>query len=297
MFQHTVDRADRLTPGAHRISVVAEGHRALVQAQLRGRLRGRILWQPENRGTAAGILWPISCLMATSPDDIVLIYPSDHFIWPEESFLSAMLDAVHAVEQKPDRLVLVGAKPDRLELDYGWIQPDGEASSSGSHRLRRVGRFLEKPSRSEAARAFADGALWNTLILVGAVRTLWQLGRYCLPQTMHLLEWLRTATGSPREKESTERIYASLPNGSFSADVLEKAPEFLMVMELNDVEWSDWGRPERIAQSVRWLGRTPAFPLDVLQSEFREQAAPRRAADFARPAALPSPGLGSAPPV
>lgn len=295
MFQHTVDRADRLTSGAHRFSVVSEGHRPLVHAQLRGRLPGRILWQPENRGTAAGILWPISCLMAKRPDDIAIIHPSDHFVWPEESFLSALLDAVRAVEQKPDRLVLVGAKPDRLELDYGWIQPDGpdgEASCSGSHRLRRVGRFLEKPSNNQAARALAAGALWNTLILVGAVRTIWQLGRYCLPQTMELLEWLRSETGAPQENEVTQRIYASLPNSSFSAEVLERAPEFLRVMELNDVEWSDWGRPERIAQSIQWLGRKPAFPLDLLQPDSHQGVPPSRAADIARPA-LPSPGLSS----
>jgi mannose-1-phosphate guanylyltransferase len=88
---------------------------------------------------------------------------------------------------------------------------------------------------------------------------------------MELLEWLRSETGAPQENEVTQRIYASLPNSSFSSEVLEKAPEFLRVMELNDVEWSDWGRPERIAQSIQWLGRKPAFPLDLLQPDSHQK--------------------------
>ena len=111
MFQHTVDRADRTSPGVHRFSVVSEGHRSFVRTQLRGRPTGRLLRQPENRGTAAGILWPISCLMRKHPDDVVVIYPSDHFIWPEGAFVSAVSAAVREVERNPDRVVLLGRNP------------------------------------------------------------------------------------------------------------------------------------------------------------------------------------------
>ena len=291
MFQHTVDRADRLSPGVHRFSVVSEGHRSLVRAQLAGRPSGRLLWQPQNRGTGAGILWPISCLMRKHPDDIVVIYPSDHFIRPESSFLSVVSDAVERVAANVDRVVLLGAKPNRLELDYGWIQPDGEERAFGSRSIRSVHRFLEKPSEAEARTALADGALWNTLIVIGAVRTFWQLGRYCMPETMELLDWLGSETGSPQEPELTQRIYASLPDGNFSSDVLEKAPEFLEVMELSGIEWSDWGRPERIAESIQSLGRKPAFPLGLVP-DFHQPEVLRPAGHFAQSAILSSPGIG-----
>ena len=51
MFQHTLDRADMLTPSERR------DHREEVCSQLRGR--------------------------ASDPDATVIIYPSDHFIYPE----------------------------------------------------------------------------------------------------------------------------------------------------------------------------------------------------------------------
>jgi mannose-1-phosphate guanylyltransferase len=284
MFQHTIDRADRLTPGTNRISVVSTGHRGLVESQLRGRETGLLLWQPLNRGTAAGILWPICSLMTSHADDIAVIYPSDHFVHPERDFLAAVSEGVRAVERKRDRLLLLGAEPDHLELDYGWIQPASEEAGSAHTGLRRVSRFVEKPCENEARRVMAQGALWNTLILIGRVRTLWQLGRYCLPETMMLLEWLRSATGGPRERELVHKIHAMLPEKNFSSEVLEKAPELFTVMPLRGVEWSDWGRPERIVQSIRRLGRTPAFPSSLVTESDPRSAVGMRALE-------PSPSL------
>jgi hypothetical protein len=73
--------------------------------------------------------------------------------------------------------------------------------------------------------------------------------------------------------------------------VLEKAPEFLEVMELSGIEWSDWGRPERIAESIHSLGRKPAFPLGLVPL-FHQPEALRPAGHFAQSAILSSPGIG-----
>ena len=40
------------------------------------------------------------------------------------------------------------------------------------------------------------------------------------------------------------------------------------VMELTDVLWSDWGKPERIAETLRRIDRRPAFPLTCLDRPF-----------------------------
>lgn len=32
-------------------------------------------------------------------------------------------------------------------------------------------------------------------------------------------------------------------------------------MELSGVLWSDWGKPERIVETLRRIGKSPAFPL------------------------------------
>jgi hypothetical protein len=45
---------------------------------------------------------------------------------------------------------------------------------------------------------------------------------------------------------------------SFSRDMLERAPDRLAAMEMEGVEWSDWGRPERI-ETVLALRRSRAL--------------------------------------
>jgi hypothetical protein len=39
-------------------------------------------------------------------------------------------------------------------------------------------------------------------------------------------------------------------------------------MELTGVLWSDWGKPDRIAETLRRIARTPAFPPACLDQPF-----------------------------
>ena len=69
----------------------------------------------------------------------------------------------------------------------------------------------------------------------------------------------RRAIGSPEEEKRLNLVYRSMPARDFSADVLQKCPEALIVLELSGVTWSDWGRPERIRETLRAIGKKPAF--------------------------------------
>ena len=52
-----------------------------------------------------------------------MIYPSDHFISPEDSFLLAVKQAMQDSTGLGSRPVLLAVKLDSLELEYGWIKP------------------------------------------------------------------------------------------------------------------------------------------------------------------------------
>jgi hypothetical protein len=47
--------------------------------------------------------------------------------------------------------------------------------------------------------------------------------------------------------------------------MLQPLTDQLGVIELDGVLWSDWGRPERIVETLRLLGKTPAFPMEVFR--------------------------------
>lgn len=268
LFQHTLDRADRLTAADRKVIVIARSHAWEVWPQLGLRPSGMVILQPANRGTAAGVFLPLTYIRARDPQATVVIYPSDHFVYPEHRFLDSVQRAIWTAEWLPDRLVLLGVPPDRLELDYGWIIPGAQLDRSSNDQIRGVRAFLEKPAVAEADAALEAGALWNTLVVAVKVETLWEMGRQCLPDLMPCFERLLAVIGTSYEAKTLETIYEHMPAHNFSAELLQRVPEQLAVVETAGVLWSDWGKPERIANTLRRIGRQPAFPLACLGRPF-----------------------------
>lgn len=265
MFQHTIDRATTLTAAARTVTVIARSHHREAFAQLDGRKAGTVLLQPENRDTAAGVFLPLTYVRAHDPHALVVVYPSDHFVYPETRFLDTVAAAACCAERFRDRLILLGVPPTRPEIEYGWIQPDRLLSLEGRRPLRDVRAFLEKPTREQAESALALGALWNTLVFAARVSTVWELGQRCFPEVIQRFDRLLHAIGTFQETMVLQAIYADMPRRNFSSDLLERVPDRVAVMELNGVLWSDWGKPERIAETIRHIGRRPAFPPDCLE--------------------------------
>lgn len=268
LLQHTVDRAARLTPAAQSVLVIAQTHRQEAMTQLDGRGVGTVLFQPANRDTGAGVFLPLTYVRARDPLATVIIYPSDHFVYPEERFLATVQDAVLVAEGLPDRIVLLGVPPDRLELDYGWILPGERLAHAGTNPVQKVRTFLEKPTAQQADDALANHALWNTMVMTAKVETLWRLGQQCFPELIERFERLGRAIGTSEEARVLETIYQTMPRRNFSSDLLQRVPDQVAVTELTNALWSDWGRPERITEALRRIGRTPAFPLAALASPF-----------------------------
>ena len=261
MLQHTLARADRLGPREHQLTVVARSHQREAQSQLADRPQGTVIAQPANRNTAAGVFLPLTHIYRCDPDATVVIYPSDHFIYPEERFIELTAHAVKAAEALPHRLVLLGVQPESIDLDYGWIQPGHLLWQSGNYWVRAVDQFLEKPSYAHAVAIRKFGGLWNTLIVAVKACTLWQIGWRCFPEIMGLFERLRCVIGTSREGPVLDAIYEAMPARNFSADLLKPATNQVSVMPMEGMLWSDWGRGERIVDTLCLLGRQPNFPM------------------------------------
>ena len=266
MFQHTLHRAAKLTPSDRMVTVVAQEHGILPWTQFDGIPGIQILPQPRNRDTAAGIFLPLAYIRTRDPEATVILYPSDHFVYPEDRFLEVIQYAVQTAQQPPWRLVLLGVEPECLELEYGWIQPGHTIDQSSVSHVRAVQAFLEKPDSIQASRARDAGAVWNTLILTAKLQKLWELGWLCFPEIMPLFERLCEAIGGPEEDKTLNAIYRIMPAENFSSGLLNRVPEQIAMIPLTGVLWSDWGKPERIAETLRKIGKQPAFPLRFLST-------------------------------
>ncbi len=264
MLQHTLDRANRVVPSNQKVTVIAENHLPYVQETLINPQSGNIILQPQNCGTAAGIFLPLTHIRARNPKATVVIFPSDHFVFPEDRFLETIHRATRAIDILKDRIFLLGVRPTHLELDYGWVNVGQIIGKQGNSTLRQVVSFMEKPTPRQALQAMSNNALWNTMVMVGKIETLWGLGWQCFPDIMKRFAWLEPFIGTGDEQQRLYHIYRGMPFFNFSSDLLQKVPERLGIIELEEILWSDWGRPERIYETLEILGKKPKFPSEIL---------------------------------
>jgi mannose-1-phosphate guanylyltransferase len=261
MLEHTLLRADNWSACERQLVIVAAAHRNEALPLLAGRRSRKVILQPANRDTLPGIFLPLTHVVARDSKATVLIFPSDHFIYPERKFVPVVNHAVQAVEELSDRIVIVGAPADSQELEYGWVCPGDAIWTSKEHSIRSVKRFLEKPSAPLASQAMACGGLWNTFIMAAKAETLWQLGWDYAPEVLKHFERLAEAIGTSREQETIEAIYEIMPARNFSYSLLTPAASRIGVISMEGVTWSDWGREERIVQTLARIGKVPNFPV------------------------------------
>jgi len=261
MFQHTHDRADQISLPERKLTVIARNHERDVHSQLVKAKAGRVISQPKNCGTAVGIFLALTHIRAEEPDATVIIFPSDHFVYPEDRFVELVRTAAQAARQMEHRLLLLGALPDRPEPEYGWIEPGRDLAWIHGYRVLAAKGFREKPGPERCLQAMADGALWNTLILAGKLKTLWMMGWICFPEVMKLFEAYGESIATSEELSVLEAIFEIMPARNFSTHLLERVPSRLAVVEMKGVLWCDWGRPDRILETLSHVGKRPAFSL------------------------------------
>ncbi len=259
MLRHTVERAERVSGMERMLIVAAEHHEVFLEECLEPRYHGRVIFQPRNRDTAPGIFLPLTRILAADPGAKVVILPSDHFVFPESAFLSAVRRAVVVAGGEPKKAVLLGANPDSEETEYGWIEVGQAVGDLDGHPIRRVAGFREKPDWATVRRLLHSGGLWSTMVVAARAQALWELGWRHLPVVMSRFEVWASSIGSRHESEALASMYARLPSANFSTDILQASPESLLVMELDDVIWSDWGTERRIVELLHRLGKRPAF--------------------------------------
>ena len=265
MLQHTWDRASCLTTSSRMVTVCDTSHQPFVMKDFGKARDGHLVFQPKNRGTAAGVFLPLTYIRARNPNATVVVFPSDHFIYPEERFLQQVHSAVLAAEQWKERIILLASPPTSLELEYGWIEPGTSLGWIQGAELHSVHSFVEKPKLEQGVGIIARGGLWNTFVLTARIETLWNMGWRSCPSLMDRFEQLFDVIGTSLEGKVLEFIYHDMPRYNFAVDLLQQQREQIGVLKLRDVLWSDWGRSERIIETLSRIGRVPRFSTEKVK--------------------------------
>ena len=277
MLQHTVDRARSVVPKEQVVTVIGNGRREYLAESANGNFPGPVLEEPGDLGTAPGVFLPISYVLAKNPEAVVILLPSDHFVHPEDRFCDSILQAFELLEKNRDHIILAGAIPDRAETGYGWIVPEKRRTNGRSHVSHgpaKVMHFRENPGEAEADELFRQGCLWNTMVIAARAKTLWLAGRQCLPEMMSEFDAYRMVLRAIYEGRLDARfeaialvnIYKNMAPADFSEDVLLHFSRHCIVLPLDGVDWCDWGRPQRVTETLARLGRRPSFQEEDLET-------------------------------
>ncbi len=256
LLETTLARVAPVFPSVRTVVIVNRGHLDLARPQLVSLPRSNVLVQPRNRDTGPGILVSLLELARRDPRALVSTFPSDHDVRAEGAFRRHVVRMTRLIDRYPDKIALLGARPDRIDTGYGYIVPGmrvGDAPGAFA-----VAAFHEKPARPVAARIVGRGGLWNSFVMVGRVARLIDLIAGVRPDDVARL------TALPADPDALAPVYDELRPWNFSRDFLAHVPEHLIVTRADDLGWSDWGTPEAIERTFATLGVVPPWRVAQL---------------------------------
>lgn len=168
-------------------------------------------------------------------------------------------DVARTVPRRSESMILLAAEATNPEPEYGWIEPGETVAWTARGPLRRVRRFMEKPSPAEADALFHAGCLWNMFVFAARVSSLVDAGRTCVPLLHDRLSRMELFLGTQHELWAMRQACMLAPTANFSRSVLQDTSLSLGVSAVPALTWCDLGTPERVARTWRRLGVAPAW--------------------------------------
>lgn len=196
LLEQTRQRVARSIDSSRTMFVVTKSHEPFYESLANTLPNHLLLEQPENRGTAAAILYALFRIAARSPQAVVAFFPSDHHFSDDQAFMSHVDLAFEAARMRPETVVLLGITPSGAEVDYGWIEPHESILSSMPRSITRVQRFWEKPTADVARNLMDRGCLWNSFVMVGCVDALLKMTEQASPEIYELFAENASAFGT-----------------------------------------------------------------------------------------------------
>ena len=237
LIQMTVERFLPICPASNIWIVTSERYGQTVKAQLPQIPDSNILTEPAARNTAPCIAYACWNIRMHHPDANVVVCPSDALVTDPQEYRRIILRALEFSAQG-DRIVTIGVKPSRPETGYGYIETAGGTCSSGE--VVKVSSFREKPDAATAQEYLESGRhLWNAGIFVWTAETICKAITRWAPQIAGVMDTMSADFYTPKEKETTARLFPTCEKISIDYAVMEKSPDIYTIPA--DFGWSDLG--------------------------------------------------------
>ncbi len=197
--------------------------------------------EPFGRGTAAAIALAALWIAETqSPDELMLVMPSDHLITNNKLFLTAVTEAKILASQ--NKLVTLGIIPTAPETGYGYIEFENN----------HVIRFVEKPAFDLALKySQSSNYLWNSGMLI------FKAGVMLEEMALHCPEILDTAKHCYSLSKAIDNQFILDPNSllqikedTIDYAVMEKSANIAVVACDREMGWNDIGSWDAFSKTM-----------------------------------------------
>ena len=235
LLQLTYDRFINICQPENIYIVTNENYKDLVKQQIPELGTDQILLEPIRRNTAPCIAYACYKINKVNPQAIVVVSPSDHAIFNNRRFFSALKKALKIAQQE-GKLVTLGIKPKRPETGYGYIQYITDKEKD----YKKVKTFTEKP-QMELAKKFIESGdfVWNAGIFIWSTEAILKAFEKHLADIAEVFEEGNSVYFTKNEKAFIKKAYSQSRNISIDYGIMEKAEDVLVV--LGEFGWSDLG--------------------------------------------------------
>lgn len=212
-------------------------HRFIAAEQLRSTQikPRRIFLEPVGRNTAPAVAITAFDVLASDPDGVLLVMPSDHVILHVPSFQKSVRDSVKLAQA--DHLVTLGIIPTSPKIGYGYIK-QGNALNQNSYQVEA---FVEKPDL-KTAKQYLDtpGYLWNSGIFIFKAKTYLDELQKFSPQIYQACEKTYQAIRQDMDFSWLDEFaFEQCPSDSIDYAIMEKTQKAAVIPV--DMGWSDVG--------------------------------------------------------
>lgn len=238
LLQMTYERFASFIDTDNIIIVTNEAYRQLVVEQIPGVKYENVLMEPMRRNTVPAVTWAALEVKRRCPEGRLIVSPSDQNIVDYDAFRVDVLRGLDYVGNRP-ALLTMGAKPNRPEMSYGYIQM-GDAIEGQEH-VYRVRSFTEKPANEFAKIFYESGEfLWNTGIFLSNADTFLDAVKDVSNEFSGIVQQVMEAYRSGEFFSNLLlELFTKCPNMSLEQSVLEKVDNVDVM--LCHFGWSDLG--------------------------------------------------------
>lgn len=230
LLKQTITRAQKITASANIFIISNKIYKEKINQIIKNLIpKENIILEPLKKNTAMAILYAVSVIEKKSPNAIITVLPSDHYIKNEKQYQKDIQFASYLATTLKS-IVTLGIKPTSPNPSFGYILPNQKKQN-----FYTVKKFIEKPSPSIAQNLIKNICFWNS-------------GIYTFTIPAILNEFKKYSPKYLKIYSNIQKLYSSAPELSIDKAISEKSKN-LVVIPAN-FSWSDIGEWESIYQKL-----------------------------------------------